>query len=138
MISIILKKPDYARARPSTLLADEAVYTRLYGEEHDLEIYYKAAMIGKIVKTSLNISQLPRAAKNDILFYVIYAVIAKLLHKTNVTFEDLLGFDLNLLDNDVISDTINIVNSKYVEKGASGRVAKSSTFINELNEALGL
>ena len=138
LITIILRKPDYARARPSTLLADESIYNQLYSGEQDLDVYYKAAMIGKRVKTFLNTSQLPRPAKNDILFYVIYAVLVKLLHKTNFTFLDLLSFNLDLLDDDAINDAIHIVNRKYEEKGASGSVAKSPTFIDDVNEALNM
>lgn len=138
LISLILKKPDYARARPSTLLVDESIYNQLYSGEQDLEVYYKAAMIGKKVKSILNTSQLPRPAKNDILFYVIYAVLVKLLHKSDFTFSDLLSFNLDLLDDDAINDAIHIVNSKYEEKGASGSVAKSPTFIDDVNEALNM
>ena len=138
LISLILKKPDYARARPSTLLTDDTIYNRLYSGEQDLEVYYKAAMVGKKVKTILNTSQLSRSAKNDILFYVIYAVMAKLLHKTELSFDDLLGFNLSLLDDNAVNDAINLVNDKYVEKGASGVIAKSSAFINDIDEALNL
>lgn len=138
LISLILKKPDYARARPSTLLTDDTIYNRLYSGEQDLEVYYKAAMVGKKVKTILNTSQLSRSAKNDILFYVIYAVMAKLLHKTELSFDDLLGFNLSLLDDNAVNDAINLVNNKYVEKGASGVIAKSSAFINDIDEALNL
>lgn len=138
LISLILKKPDYARARPSTLLVDETIYNRLYSGDQDLEVYYKAAMIGKKVKTYLNTSQLTRSAKNDILFYVIYAAVAKLLNKTDITFDDLLGFDLDLLDDDAINNVINLVNDKYIEKGSSGSIAKSPIFIDAVDSALNL
>lgn len=136
LISIILKKPDYARARPSTLLADEAIYNHLYSGKQDLEVYYKAAMIGKIVKTTLNTSQLSKSAKNDILFYVIYVVVAKMLGKTDIKFDDLLTIDLSLVDSIAVNDAINIVYSKYTEKGASGSVAKSSSFIKDIIDTL--
>ena len=138
LISLILKKPDYARARPSTLLTEDTIYNRLYGGEQDLEVYYKAAMIGKKVKTILNTSQLSRSAKNDILFYVIYAVVEKKLHKREFTFDDLFGIDIDSIDDAAINDSINIVNNKYVEKGASGSIAKSPAFINDVDAALNL
>lgn len=138
LISIILKKPDYARARPSTLLADETIYERLYSGDQDLEVYFKAAMIGKIVKTALNISQLSKSAKNDVLFYVIYVVSAKILGKTNITFNDLSSINLALLNDDVVNDAITMVHEKYIEKGASGSVAKSSSFINDVCKMLEL
>ena len=138
LISIILRKPDYARARPSTLLADETIYNQLYSGSQDLEVYYKAAMIGKKVKAVLNMSQLSRSAKNDILFYVIYVATARLLQKSDVTFDDLLGVDLALMNENAINEAIDLVNNKYVEKGSSGSIAKSSSFINDINLALNL
>lgn len=136
LISLILKKPDYARARPSTLLTEDNIYNRLYSGEQDLEVYYKAAMIGKKVKTILNTSQLSRSAKNDILFYVIYAVVAKKLHKREFTFDDLFDIDIDSIDDAAINDAINLVNNKYIEKGASGSIAKSPAFINDIDAAL--
>ena len=43
LISIILRKPDFARARPSTLLTDDETYAFLYEENQNLEAYYKVA-----------------------------------------------------------------------------------------------
>ena len=53
MISIFLQKPDYARARPSTLLSNEDIYKKLYAQNIDIEVFYKAAYIGKKVTSSL-------------------------------------------------------------------------------------
>lgn len=39
LISLILRKPDFARARPSTLLTDEETYKFLYEDNQDLEAY---------------------------------------------------------------------------------------------------
>ncbi|MBE7089180.1 MAG: hypothetical protein E7362_00035 [Clostridiales bacterium] len=39
LISIILRKPDFARARPSTLLTDDETYAFLYEENQNLEAY---------------------------------------------------------------------------------------------------
>ena len=47
LISIILRKPDFARARPSTLLTDDETYAFLYEKNQNLEAYYKAALLGK-------------------------------------------------------------------------------------------
>ena len=120
------------------MLTEDNIYNRLYSGEQDLDVYYKAAMIGKKVKTFLNTSQLSRSAKNDILFYVIYALVAKKLHKRELTFNDLFGIDIDSIDDAAINDAINLVNNKYIEKGASGSIAKSPAFINDVDAALNL
>ena len=46
LIALVLRKPDFARARPSTLLTDDATYEKLYEKNKDLEVFYKAAYLG--------------------------------------------------------------------------------------------
>ena len=53
LISIFLKKPDYARARPSTLLNDENTYHELYEKNNDLEVFYRVAVLGKRVQKNI-------------------------------------------------------------------------------------
>ena len=136
LISLVLKQPDYARARPSTLLANDDIYNNLYSGDKDLVIYYNAAMIGKKVKVILNTTDLSRSTKNDILFYVIYVVVAKSIQKKAISFDDIKNFDLRLLTDDVIRDAIDLVQRKYEENGASGSVAKSPEFINIIDNEL--
>lgn len=78
----MLQKPDFARARPSTLLTDEDTYSELYEKNQDLEIFYKAARIGRAVKNNLRLtSEITTAERSDILFYLIYAVVSNRLQK---------------------------------------------------------
>ena len=39
MITLFVKRPDHARARPSTLLNDDSIYEKLYKDDNNLEIY---------------------------------------------------------------------------------------------------
>ena len=53
LITIFLKKPDYARARPSTLLNDEKTYNELYEKNNDLEVFYRVALLGKKIQKNV-------------------------------------------------------------------------------------
>lgn len=136
LISLILKKPDFARARPSTLLDDEEIYNQLYNKTINLEAYYKTAMIGRKIKTRINLSALSLSVKNDILYYVIYASIVCILRKKEITFTDLINFNLELLNDDIISKCTDIVYDKYLEYGNSSQVAKSPYFIFQIDKAI--
>ena len=139
LISLVLRKPDFARARPSTLLTDEDTYNMLYEENHDLEVFYKAARIGQKVKNCLKIStELSTAERSDVLFYLIYAVVAKRLGKKEIDFDDIKAFDIDSLADNEINTVKSLVYQKYKELGGNGRVAKSSTFVNEVDVAIGL
>lgn len=138
LISIILRKPDFARARPSTLLTDDDTYSFLYEENQNLEAYFKAALIGKRVHHNLSItSEMSPAERSDILFYLLYAVVAKTIEKKEIGFADLSALNTDLITKDIIESLKESVYLKYKELGGNGRVAKSSTFINEIYNLVG-
>ena len=137
LISIILRKPDFARARPSTLLTDDETYAFLYETNQNLEAYYKAALLGKRVRHNLSMtgSMVP-AERSDILFYILYAIASRITNKREVSFDDLASIDVSGMDESIIDEIKVLIYSKYKELGGNGRVAKSSTFINEIDAIL--
>lgn len=139
LISLILRKPDYARARPSTLLTDDVTYKFLYEDNQELKAYYNVAFIGKRIQLYLRtVSDMTPAERSDILFYLLYAIVAKKLNKKDITFSDMVNFDVDQINSKEIEDMRLLVYSKYKSLGGNGRVAKSSTFINEIDTILGL
>lgn len=138
LISIILRKPDFARARPSTLLTDDDTYAMLYEDNQNLKAYYNAAYIGKKIQRNLSLtSEMTPAERSDILFYLLYAVVAKELDKKDISFEDLSNVNIDSIDDKVINAMKEPVYEKYKELGGNGRVAKSSTFIDDIYNILG-
>lgn len=133
LITLFLKKPDYARARPSTILMDETTYRKLYNSKIDLEIFYKVALIGRNIEIVIkHSSEFTRTERTDILFYVLYAVVIKLLQKEDINEDDIKNLDVNLITDDLINNIKNIVYKRYKELGGTGAIAKSSNFINEV------
>lgn len=139
LISIILRKPDYARARPSTLLTDDEIYGQLYESNQNLNAYFIAALIGKKVQQALKASaEMTPAERSDILFYLLYAVFSKSLNKKEISFSDLSNFDPQLITDELINELMSTIYAKYKELGGNGRVAKSNTFISEIDTILGV
>lgn len=133
LISLILRKPDFARARPSTLLTDEDTYKDLYEKNLDLEVYYKAARIGRYVQNTLKkCTHMKNTEVNDILFYVIYAVVADELKKKELSFLDLKEFDLNKITENIIIQVANKIYNKYKALGGNSSIAKSKIFIEDI------
>lgn len=137
LISLILRKPDFARARPSTLLTDDETYAKLYENTQDLEAYYKSALIGKKIQAFLVDSAIDSVIRNDIIFYVLYASIAKILNKKEITFSDLHNLDDNLITYDIMNEVKDKIYLKYEELGNNSRVAKNPSFITEVYKLLG-
>lgn len=139
LIALVLRKPDFARARPSTLLTDDATYEKLYEKNKDLEVFYKAAYLGRTIKVNLaHSSNMSSTERNDILYYLLYAVVAKRVGKREITFADVKSFDIDALSDKEIDEMKDIVYQKYKELGGNSRVAKSTTFVNDVSNAIGL
>lgn len=137
LITIFLKKPDYARARPSTLLNDEKTYNELYEKNNDLEVFYRVALLGKKIQKNVRSgSDYSSAEKSDILYYVLYAVIADVLGKRNITPADIKNLDMDSVTDILIEDIRNRVYEIYKQHGGNGRVAKSAKFIQYIDNML--
>lgn len=105
LITLFLKKPDYARARPSTILTDDDSYNKLYIENQDLDVFYRCAVLGKKVQKNLKRTiQYTSAEKSDILFYLLYGVVANSIKKNNITIADIKHLDIDSITDDVISE----------------------------------
>ena len=137
LITIFLKKPDYARARPSTLLNDEKTYNELYEKNSDLEFFYRVAVLGKrIQKNVKGMSEYTQAEKSDILYYVLYAVIAYRLNEKNIKPVDIKNLEMDSITDEIIADIRDKVYEIYKQHGGNGRVAKSAEFIQYIDEML--
>ena len=137
LITIFLKKPDYARARPSTLLNDEKTYNELYEKNNDLEVFYRVALLGKKIQKNVRSgSDYSSAEKSDILYYVLYAVIADVLGKRNITPADIKNLDMDSVTDTLIENIRNRVYEIYKQHGGNGRVAKSAKFIQYIDNML--
>lgn len=137
LISLLLKKPDFARARPSTLLTDDETYEQLYNSNFDLNVYYNTAVIGKRIQKNLSLSaDLSSTERNDMQFYVVYSTVAQILKKRKITSEDMGNFNIDLVTDELINSTSNKIYRKYKELGGNSRVAKNPTFINDVDALL--
>jgi hypothetical protein len=137
LITIFLRKPDYARARPSTLLNDERTYNELYEKNNDLEVFYRVAVLGKrIQKNVKSNSDYTPAEKSDVQFYVLYAVVAHILNKRDIKPADIKNLDMNSVTDDIIISYRNKVYDIYKQHGGNGRVAKSAEFIQYIDDIL--
>ena len=137
LMSIILQRPDFARARPSTLLTDDNAYNTLYNPMQNLATFYAAAFIGKKVDSFLrSCGQYTTTEKSDILFYVVYVLCARILGKSEITSEDLADISLDKISTDQIADSAQWVCSIYKEMGGNDKIAKGPILISKIKELM--
>ena len=134
LITIFLRKPDFARARPSTLLTDDTTYNFLYADNIDLDLYYKTARLGKRIQQNLaKCGDYTPSERSDILYYLLYAVVAQTIGKKNISFSDFKSFDSSAISDESIITTREAIYKRYKELGGNGRVAKSAQFVDEID-----
>lgn len=137
MVSILLQLPDYARARPSTILADDEKYRKLYNENVPLVVFYNCARIGQIVNAELlRREDLSTTGRRNILFHTIYAVAASLAQKTAPTERDVERFSLERITPDLVEKMTDVVFDIFKRCGGDDKAAKGHEFTQELAEWL--
>lgn len=137
MISLLLQKPNYARARPSTLLTKDETYEELYVKNQDLDIFYNATVLGKKIERCLKESmEYSPAQKNDILFYVLYFSVANLLNKTVISAKDIKEINPDSYHVKYILNIAAQVFDVYNIFGGDGKAAKGSDLIERLQELI--
>lgn len=137
MISLLLQKPDFARARPSTLLTKDDTYKKLYIDNQDLDVFFNAAALGKKIEQYLKkSSMLSKAQKSDIMFYVIFYAVAKHLNAVNITARCIKELDLGFFTEEYIISIATQVLAEYNALGGDSTIAKGPNLIKTLKEII--
>lgn len=136
LISILMQKPDYARARPSTLLDDDDSYNRLFSQETPLDVFYLISLYGKKVEEKArNIFNLESNQSTDIKFHILYASVALATNNVRPSIHHL--NELNDSSIDIHLDkAIEMTAEHYIQYGANNKAAKSPKFREALIKTL--
>lgn len=137
LMSVLLQRPDTARARPSTLLENDDSYEKLFHENTTLKTYFVVGEWGRKVEDRLKEIKKYEAAENsDIKFYVLYyAACVKVcsLYPSNKKIELIDSHDLPVSD---IDSAISACYDTYKELGGNDKVAKGSDYLDKIKEKL--
>ena len=136
LMSIFKSAPNTARARPSTLLNDDNHYAALYSNDIGIQVYWRSAELGKRVERFIKGSDLPRGDQNDILFYVLYFLVASICQKTDITFADFMNIDFSAIEDEQIQSALDQVYNLYRDMGGNSKVAKGSKLILSIRETI--
>lgn len=133
VMAITMQKPDFARARPSTLLEDDASYDKLYNRTNDVKSYYMAALIGKKIEKQLkSVNELNISDKNNVKFYIAYVVAVLITKNKFPGFRALAEIEPDIITDDCISRAFSFVYQIYQSMGSSDKVAKGQEMIKRI------
>ena len=133
LMATILQQPDYARARPSTLLEKDATYRKLFDTKTNLQSYYNIAYIGKMVCDVIKHEQKYNASeKTNIQFGTLFYYVSRLVGSTNITNKAIEKININSLDPSAIISCADIVLEQFKAMGGTDKIAKNSDFTKAL------
>ena len=140
VISILLQKPDYARARPSTLINNDEDYKDIFNENYRVPMYLICVRLMKrveeFIRQNAETYTLSRESVNNIKFHTAMLVTMKILRKSsNIRMEDIVGIELETITDDLLAAALKQVLEIYQILGATDRVAKGPIFTKQLISA---
>ena len=133
LISVLMQKPDFARARPSTLLEEDESYNKLFHKNNELNTYYLAALWGRNIEVFLKeLKTYSPSEITDIKFYVLYCAVSLLTVSLYPSNNKIAVLKADSLSQDILDYSVSAVYDIYKELGGSDKVAKGSKLIESL------
>lgn len=133
LISVLMQKPDFARARPSTLLEEDESYNKLFHKNNELNTYYLAALWGRNIEVFLKeLKTYSPSEITDIKFYVLYYAVSLLTVSLYPSNNKIAVLKADSLSQDILDYSVSAVYDLYKELGGSDKVAKGSKLIETL------
>lgn len=126
VMAVVLKRPDTARARPSSLIKRDEEYQKLFTDKYPIEVYRASAQIVKQVDTFLSecSEPLPPADRNNVKFYVAMVASQEALKKSDPSVDQIASLATATLDRNLLEMSYDAVKNSYVKLGGTDQVAK--------------
>ena len=143
LLAVILRKPDYARARPTSLIKRQEDYQQVFNESLGLSVYLVCAKIMKKVDAFIrkHATNYSMRDKTDLKFHILMALIAKLTGTKDYQVADVEA----LLEVDIQQDILDETVSEAVKSARSysrknkvpiEKLAKTREFVIYLTKRL--
>ena len=134
VMAIVLQEPDYARARPSSLLKNDSDYKRVFTNLYPIKLYSNCIKIQKETEARLKESSnsFTTSQLGDMKYHVALYVTCLALLKEKPEPKDIESIDVSSISDDKWNTAIDDVNVLYDSLGGTNNVAKGKELINEL------
>lgn len=134
VVSMLLQRPDDARARPGNYISDDDGYEEVFGsDKYSLILYLKVTQIMRSVESFLQGLELEYGDRRNIKFYVAACVGCELTKSVSPTATALAAIDLKAVSNELIGKCFERVWKKYQKLGANDNVSKGPDLIKKLH-----
>jgi len=138
VMAVLLKRPDMARARPSSLIKKDKEYSELFNPKHPIEIYRACAEVMKQTDNFINIhgTSLSTPDKNNLKFYIAMCASQEALQDFNPQTERIASLAGCLLSDETLKNAYELVWNEYSSLGGTDKVAKGSELLEKLQKKM--
>lgn len=135
LMATLLQKPNFARARPSTLLENDESYEKLFHINNALSTYFLVAFWGRKIETRIKeLKKYQIAEINDIKFYVLYYLTCAATESLYPSSNKIEIINVQTLDDASIDAATEKCYDIYRELGGNDKVAKGTDLIDKVKE----
>jgi hypothetical protein len=139
IISMVLRAPDDARARPSKYFKQKnrSLYQKVFASWYPIDIYTACAVTRKRAEAYLRTVESDSRHRNNLLFYVLL-VVASLATKSHSPQPKTLAKRLTAtpVDDATFGEALDIVRPLYDSLGADDKAAKGSDLVKSVKAAI--
>ena len=138
VMAIVLRRPDTARARPSSLLKSEDNYRKVFNSSYPIHLYYVCAKVMKLVEKQLKapMANVPREHRNNLRFYVAMHTVSS--GESILKPSAIAGLDVEIYDESCIEKALECVWKEYFSLGGTDQVAKGTGLLEALLDNEGM
>lgn len=137
VMSIVLKQPNYARARPSSLMKNDDTYIKIFSNDYPIQLYLKCIEIMKRVEDFMrHHPSIPSEQINNVKFHVAMYSALLLAKNIEITPEILAEVNASNLSDQCLNFVYSQVWGVYQQLGANEVVAKNKEFVQKLIQDL--
>jgi len=138
VMTVVLGKPDDARARPSTLLKKDEDYLSIFNENYSPEVYLNCTLFLKRTEDYIrkNYPELTRKEVNNLKFHVAMFSTRYFLNKLDPLPADVAYLDIDSIGKDTIDKSFLETRKIFRSLGGDDKVSKGKEFLNSLKNRL--
>lgn len=138
-MAVVLKEPDNARARPTSLIKRDVDYTRVFTDDIPPSVYLSCARLMKRIDTFIrfDFSNHTWQERSDLKYHFCMVTNAVISGTTNYSIQDIDSLDIQSITDELLTKCLNktmdIAREFSQQKGWSiERLAKNRDFVNYL------
>lgn len=143
IMAIVLREPDNARARPSSLIKGDDDYARVFNESMTPGVYLNCVKIMKRTEALLRFDygEYTQQVKRNARFHIAMVITAKLLGTKNYAADDVQRIEADVITEELFFESLDYCMRQIEEYGSLNRIdtnaiVKNREFVTRLLDNL--